>query len=364
MNNNSNIILRLTKLEEFCLSLSAHLEGERVLRKEEDEKCKQICDLIAKQIFEIKETQPNETFTKRFEVLKDHFLNIIDSKIDEKIIENKNKLEAKYITIKNTENSYNKKLESELSHYKVELNNINKRLEFIESTYNKKIKDISIKIEELDNNQNKLRIFNNDINDKLNNINKKIYEIQNEKKIDINNKIKKIEDKIEDLNLVHKENEEKNYIDLNGINTNLAYLKNDFNSLSENLMKEIEEMKNSLNKQNIVKNKEITNFENHILGEHENFTKFITDILNKNIDKIKSMNEFLNSDVEIIKNKNQYLEETLLKLREDIYDTLKKNSKYILDKMHTIFNIEIDNNKNNIVNSKINEIGNENNNQI
>ena len=135
------------------------------------------------------------------------------------------------------------------------------------------------------------------------------------------------------MHLMHKENEEKNNIDLNSINSNLAFLKNDFSSLTENYMKEIEEIKNNLNKQNNLKNKEITNFEQHVLGEYENFTKFITNILNQNIDKIKSMNEYLNSDVEIIKNKNQYLEETLLKLREDIYDTLKKNSKDILDKM-------------------------------
>ena len=32
-NNNIDMNFRLTKLEEFCLSLSAHLEGERVLRK-------------------------------------------------------------------------------------------------------------------------------------------------------------------------------------------------------------------------------------------------------------------------------------------------------------------------------------------
>ena len=40
MVDNSGINMRLTKLEEFYLSLAAHLEGERVLRKEEDDKCK------------------------------------------------------------------------------------------------------------------------------------------------------------------------------------------------------------------------------------------------------------------------------------------------------------------------------------
>ena len=342
-NNNTNINLRLTKLEEFYLSLSAHLEGERVLRKEEDEKCKQLCDLIAKQIIEMRETQPNESFTKRFASMQDQFLNVIESKIDQKILENKNRLEAQYINMKTNEETINKKIENEFNQYKFEINNINERLEFIENTYNKKLKDISNKIEEINNNQNNLRIFNNDILNKINNINQKINQIETNKKIDINNKIKNIEDRIEDITLLHKENEEKNNVDLNSINSNLAFLKNDFSSLTENYMKEIEEIKGNLNKQNALKNKEITNFEQHILGEYENFTKFITNILNQNIEKIKSMNDYLNSDVEIIKNKNKYLEETLLKLREDIYDSLKKNSKYILDKMYSYFNLQMDN---------------------
>ena len=57
--------------------------------------------------------------------------------------------------------------------------------------------------------------------------------------------------------------------------------------------------------------------------------------MNKNIDKIKSMNDYINNDIEIIKNKNKYLEETLLKLREDVYDSIKQNIKYVLDKIHS-----------------------------
>ena len=68
------------------------------------------------------------------------------------------------------------------------------------------------------------------------------------------------------------------------------------------------------------------------MGEYENYTKFVIDILNQNNDKIKCINDYYKSDMEIVKNKNKYLEETLLKLRDDIYDTLKKHSKYIFDK--------------------------------
>ena len=92
-NRNPDINYRLTKLEEFYLSLSAHFEGERLLRKEEDQKCKQLCELISNQIMEIKDKQPNESFIKRFASLKEQLLNIIDLKIGEKIVENKNRLE-------------------------------------------------------------------------------------------------------------------------------------------------------------------------------------------------------------------------------------------------------------------------------
>jgi hypothetical protein len=55
------------------------------------------------------------------------------------------------------------------------------------------------------------------------------------------------------------------------------------------------------------------------------------------------MNEYLNSDIEIIKNKNQYLEETLLKMREDVYDSLEKNVKYVLDKIHSYLEVQNNN---------------------
>ena len=116
-----------------------------------------------------------------------------------------------------------------------------------------------------------------------------------------------------------------------------------------------------MNKELTLKNKEITNFEQHFLMEFENFTKFITDILNQNIDKIKSMNEYMNSDIEIVKNKNQYLEETLLKMREDVYDSMEKNIKYVLDKIHSYLDIQNDNITSE--KDKINEINNLNNNE-
>ena len=337
-NNNIDMNFRLTKLEEFCLSLSAHLEGERVLRKEEDQKCRQLYEIISNQIKEIKETQPNESFNKRFISLKDQLINMIDSKIDEKMIENKNILENQYMNIKASEETIIKKQENVFNHYKFELNNLNKRIDLLENNYNKRINEISFQIEEITKLINNMKICNNDLNNRINEINNNMNKLD---KGDIR-KIKILENNIKDINLNYKEKEEKNEIDLNNINENLSYLKNEIGSISEKYLNEIEEIKTNLINQKEIETKEMSNFEQHLLGEYENFTKFITNLLNKNIEKIKSMNEYLNSDVEIVKNKNKYIEETLLKLREDVFDSMDKNSKFILDKMKSHFNNQID----------------------
>ena len=336
-NNNIDMNFRLTKLEEFCLSLSAHLEGERVLRKEEDQKCRQLYEIISNQIKEIKETQPNESFNKRFISLKDQLINMIDSKIDEKMIENKNILENQYMNIKASEETMIKKQENVFNHYKFELNNLNKRIDLLENNYNKRINEISFQIEEITKIINNMKICNNDLNNRISEINNNMNKLD---KGDIR-KIKILENNIKDINLNYKEKEEKNEIDLNNINENLSYLKNEIGSISEKYLNEIEEIKTNLINQKEIETKEMSNFEQHLLGEYENFTKFITNLLNKNIEKIKSMNEYLNSDVEIVKNKNKYIEETLLKLREDVFDSMDKNSKFILDKMKSHFNNQI-----------------------
>ena len=359
-NRNPDINYRLTKLEEFYLSLSAHFEGERLLRKEEDQKCKQLCELISNQIMEIKDKQPNESFIKRFASLKEQLLNIIDLKIGEKIMENKNRLESQYIHIKAGEESMIQKQENVFNKYKFELNNLNKRIDMFENNYDKKLKEMSNKIDDITKLVNNMKILNNDLNNKINEINNRINKIE---KGEISNKIKILENNIKDIVLNYKEKDEKNEIDLNNINENLSYLKNEIASLSEKYINEIEEIKNNFINKNEIEIKEITNFENHLLGEHENFTKFMTNVLNQNVDKLKSMNEYLNNDVQIVKNKNKYIEDTLLKLREDVFDSINKNSKYILDKMRTHFNNQIDSKSCDFENEKETIYDNLNNNQ-
>ena len=376
--NNIDLNLRLTKLEESYFSLSAHLEGERVLRKVEDDKCKQLFDFLAKQILEIKEKQPNESINETFLSLKDELLNSIETQIDSKILENKKVLELQYINniekINKNKNSESFENQNELNKYKTDINNINKKLEYIDNIYDKKLQEISNKINEIYNNKSKFKLESDNLLNKINNFNEIIDKLKNEQKNNmniINENIKEqlnsfnniIESKINNIQIINVNNEQKKNLDLNNIGNNLSILKSDFESLSNNYLREIDELRKNLNKENNIKNKEISNFEQHFLLEYENFTKFITDILNQNIDKIKSMNEYMNSDIEIIKNKNQYLEETLLKMREDVYDSIEKNIKYVLDKIHSYLEIQsfnISSNNENNENNNNNEINSNN----
>jgi DNA repair exonuclease SbcCD ATPase subunit len=329
--------IRLTKLEESYYSLSAHLEGERTLRKLEDDKCKQLYDFLSKQILEIKEREPIKNFNEVFFNLKDELMNLIEMKIDSKILENKKQLEMQYINnidkIILNKNLLSDNYDKEIKQNKYEIEKTNKTIETMNKTFDKKLEEISDQIKELyDFNQtlsNKIKevdtilsSFQSDLNKIKKEVKKEIEEINN----NINNKIYSIKN-----NIIY----DKNNNDLINIDNNLSLLKSDFDSLSNNYLKEIYNLKNDLNQHNELKEKEMENFEQHFITEYENFTKFITDILNQNTDKIKSMNDYMNSDIEIIKNKNKYLEETLLKLREDVYDSIKQNIKYVLDKIHT-----------------------------
>jgi len=365
--------MRLTKLEESYFSLSAHLEGERVLRKVEDDKCKQLCDFLAKQIIDIKEKQPTESFNESFLSFKEQLINIIDTKVDSKLIESKKQLEMQYINNiekinknKTIENFESKILDNEFSQYRSELNNLYKKVERIDNMYDKKMKEISNQINDIYNKNSNFIIENDNLINRINDLNIIIKQLQQDQRNNlnkINNDFQEqiniinnsIESKINNIHIKALNNEKKKNEDLNTIDTNLCLLKNDFSSLSNNYLREIDEIKKNLNKQNDLKDKEISSFEQHILEEYENFTKFITNILNQNVDKVKSMNDYLNSDIEIIKNKNQYLEETLLKMREDVYESLEKNVKYVLDKIHSYLdaqNINMSsNNENNEINS-------------
>ena len=348
---NNDIEIRLSKLEESYYSLSTHLEGERTLRKLEDDKCKQLYEYLSNQILEIKEKESYENCQENFINLKEELLNILDLKIESKLLEKNKNSEIQYINnidkINLNKSLEKENLEKEINQYKYNIDNINQKLEFMNDENNKKIQEISDKINEINIKFNEYQIVNKNVNDKIIEI-KKVKEEYSVNKIDeqIKNKMEELnkmfEDKINNCIFLENNKNYMKYYEIENIDKNISLLKSDFDSLSNNYLKEINKLRNNLNEENSIKEKEIINFEQHFIKEYENFTKFITDILKTNVEKIKSMSDYLNTDIELIKNKNKYLEETLLKLREDIYDSLKQNIKYVLDKIHEYKDKDLD----------------------
>jgi len=196
--------------------------------------------MIAKQLIEMKDIQQNDTFPQIFSQIRDQLLSIIDSKIEEKLIDNKNRLDEE-----KQENYVDCKIE-EFNSYRAELD---KRIDIFENTNNKKINDIYSKIEEMDTFQNNLKIFNNEVGKKTNYLNEIMNHIDLDKNID-NNRLKNVENKIKNISLNFKEKEEKSNIELNKVNNNLNFLKNDFANISEKFIKEIEVIKIKLEKYN------------------------------------------------------------------------------------------------------------------
>lgn len=348
---NNDIEIRLSKLEESYYSLSTHLEGERTLRKLEDDKCKQLYEYLSNQILEIKEKESYENCQENFINLKEELLNILDLKIESKLLEKNKNSEIQYINnidkINLNKSLEKENLEKEINQYKYNIDNINQKLEFMNDENNKKIQEISDKINEINIKFNEYQIVNKNVNDKIIEI-KKVKEEYSVNEIDeqIKNKMEELnkmfEDKINNCIFLENNKNYMKYYEIENIDKNISLLKSDFDSLSNNYLKEINKLTNNLNEENSIKEKEIINFEQHFIKEYENFTKFITDILKTNVEKIKSMSDYLNTDIELIKNKNKYLEETLLKLREDIYDSLKQNIKYVLDKIHEYKDKDLD----------------------
>ena len=348
---NNDIEIRLSKLEESYYSLSTHLEGERTLRKLEDDKCKQLYEYLSNQILEIKEKESYENCQENLINLKEELLNILDLKIESKLLEKNKNSEIQYINnidkINLNKSLEKENLEKEIKQYKYNIDNINQKLEFMNDENNKKIQEISDKINEINIKFNEYQIVNKNVNDKIIEI-KKVKEEYSVNKIDeqIKNKMEELnkmfEDKINNCIFLENNKNYMKYYEIENIDKNISLLKSDFDSLSNNYLKEINKLRNNLNEENSIKEKEIINFEQHFIKEYENFTKFITDILKTNVEKIKSMSDYLNTDIELIKNKNKYLEETLLKLREDIYDSLKQNIKYVLDKIHEYKDKDLD----------------------
>ena len=170
--------IRFKKLEKSYHFLFANLDEERTLRRYEDDKCKKLYDYLSKQVLEIKERDSIKDFNEVFSNLKKELINLIEMKIDSKLLENQKQLEMQYINNIDKIN-INKNIEKDFyekeKQNKIELENVNKKIELINNSYDKKIQDISEQIKEMNN-------YNIMLSNKLKEIDAIISSIQKHKK--------------------------------------------------------------------------------------------------------------------------------------------------------------------------------------
>ena len=91
-------------------------------------------------------------------------------------------------------------------------------------------------------------------------------------------------------------------------------------------------------------NKEIDNFETHVLSEHESFTKVVRVSIEEDTNKMKGYFEYTKEDVELIRNRCSYIENSLNKQIKDNpelekqYNSLKFAEKVINGKAALVAN--------------------------
>ena len=92
-------------------------------------------------------------------------------------------------------------------------------------------------------------------------------------------------------------------------------------------------LKENLHTQLNSQNKEINHFQHNIITEYESLSKKLHNTLADRENTIKNMYEYTNGDIELIRSRNQYIENSINKLRSDIYDSIKQTEMFLLQKM-------------------------------
>lgn len=84
-------------------------------------------------------------------------------------------------------------------------------------------------------------------------------------------------------------------------------------------------------------NKEIDHFESHILNEHNSFINFSKSSNDDHINKIKSIISYLTNDIELLRNKCDYNDNSIHKLRSDVFNSIQTIEEFFLNQKIKIF---------------------------
>lgn len=79
-------------------------------------------------------------------------------------------------------------------------------------------------------------------------------------------------------------------------------------------------------------NKEIDHFESHILTEQSSFINLAKSTNEEHINKLRSIVSYLTSDVDLLRNKCDYNDNSIHKLRSDVFNSLQLTEEFVLNK--------------------------------
>lgn len=140
------------------------------------------------------------------------------------------------------------------------------------------------------------------------------------------------------------ESKMRNYDDIFQNHTNnFEIIKNDvftqFKEMNSNLATKFKSLNDNSNTQLESHNKEIDNFEKHILNEHEKFISFIQNHLEEQNGNMKKLFDYVNDDIDILKGKNDSMENLIKKLRADVFKSINETEDFLQKKYESIFRI-------------------------
>ena len=265
------------------------------------------------------------------------------------LIESNIKSDSKSPFTLNKNNEYDEKfkriedmINNEFNQYRSELNtNIinsefnSKKIDEIISKFSLDLTEIQKQIQNLNNENEQLKTFRIQTISEI----KKIKENNFQKDNSYEQFIQKMDNVILELGA-----KMKNYDDIFRNHTNnFELIKNDFfnqfKDMNNIIKRNNKELNDNFENKIDICNKEIENFENHILSEHDKFVKFIQNNFDEQNSSLKRLFDYANEDIELLKGKIGNLDDSIKKLRTEVFKGINETEEFLEKKYDSIFRI-------------------------
>ena len=99
------------------------------------------------------------------------------------------------------------------------------------------------------------------------------------------------------------------------------------------------EVNDNNNKKHDYFKKEIEHFENHILSEHDKFIQFIQNHFDEQNNSLKKLFDYNTEDIDLLKARTDNLENSIKKLRTDVFKGINETEEFLEKKYDSIIRI-------------------------